>query len=104
MRLGWLHCETIDWQQILWAGGKCDNAVHLGAQRHITAGCADRGAHFDPVAVNDRDVHKKVQRCRRLRRLEPERGQSGSEVVGAVVVILRAAEELIAPAVASGEE
>jgi hypothetical protein len=29
-------------------------------QRHIAAGRADRGPHFDPVAVDDRDVHEEV--------------------------------------------
>ena len=104
MRLGRLHCEAVDRQQILRASGECDNAIHLGTQCHMAARCADRGPHFDPIAVDDRDVHEQVQWRRRFRRREPECRQPGREIVGAVIVILGAAERLVAPAVAGGEQ
>jgi len=61
MCLGGPHCEAIDRQHILRAGGERDDAVDLGAQRHIAARRADRGAHFDPVTMNDRNVHEEIQ-------------------------------------------
>ena len=62
------HREAVDRHHVLRAGRERDDAVHLGAQCHIAAGCADRRPDLDPVAVDDRDVHEQVERRRRLRR------------------------------------
>jgi len=104
MRLGGGHREAVDWQHVLWASREGDDAVHRGAQCDIAAGRADRRADLDTVAVEDRDVHEQVERRRGLGWGQAQRGQSCGEVVGAVVVMLRAAELLVAPAVAGGKE
>ena len=104
MSLGRLHCETVDRQQVLRTSRERNDAVHFGTQHHMAARRADRRPHFDPVAVNDRDIHEEVQWRRRLRRLQPEGRQRRCEIVGAVIVILDAAKGLVAPAVAGGKQ
>ena len=60
MRLGGAHREAVDWQHVLWASREGDDAVHLGAQCDIAAGRADRRAHLDTVAVEDRMFMNRV--------------------------------------------
>ena len=104
MRLGRAHREAVDRDHVLRAGRKRDDAIHLGPQCHIASGRADRRPRFEPVAVKNRDVHEQIERRRRLGRRNPELPYRGGEIVGAIVVIALASEELVAPAVARREE
>src|SRR5215475_7073551 len=100
MRLGRAHGEAVDGKQVLWARGKCYNAVHRGTKGNIAAWRADRRPDLDLIAVDDRNIHEKVERCRDLRRREAQFRQRSREIVGAVVVMLGTAKHLISPAVA----
>src|SRR5205814_3515458 len=88
----------------LFRSGEDDDAVRLGVEADVAALRADRRADLDPVAVDYRDVHEQVERRRRLRRLEAEFGERRGEIVGAVVVVFGAAQKLVAPTIAGGEE
>ena len=77
----------IDRQQVHWAGGEDDDAIHFRAERDGVAGCTQRGAPFQLAVLQDRDVHKKVQRAGCLRRGHADIGQRFVEVFGAIVVM-----------------
>src|SRR6516165_3879336 len=86
MRFGGPHCEAVDRQHVLRTGRERDNAVDLGAQRHIAAWCADRRPDLDTIAVDHRNIHEQVQRRRGFRRFQPKCFERSPQIVGAVVV------------------
>src|ERR1700723_1590802 len=104
MRRGRRHRGAVDRHHVLRTGREGDEAIHFGAQRHVAARGADRRQHVDRVAVDDRNIHEQVERRWRLGRGQTELAQTRREVVGAVVVIGRAAEQPVTPAVAGRDQ
>ena len=80
------------------------DTVHLRAQHHIVAGLGPRWVEGERPVAGPRDVHEEIERARRSRLFETELRHGGGQVVGAVVVIDRAAELFVALLVAGGEQ
>ena len=104
MRLGRHAVDAVGRQHVLRAGGEDDDEVALGAQRDRLVRPGHRRAVVDLAIGDDRRVLEEVQGTGRLGRPEAERGERGGEIVGAVVVIARGAELLVAIAVAGGDQ
>ena len=87
---------SIDRQQVHWAGGEGDDAIHLRPEGDGVAGRAYRGAPFQSTVLQDRDVHKQVERAGSLRRGHADIGKRFVEVFGTIVVMADMTELFLA--------
>ena len=102
MRLGGGAGDAVDRYDILRAGGKGQETIHLGAQQHVVAWLTQRRLEGQPAIGLYRNVHEQIPRTWCRWRLHAEFGQGCSEVIGAIVVVLGAAKQGIAVAVTGG--
>ena len=87
MSLSWLPVRPIDRQQVHWAGGESDDAIHLRPEADGVARCAHRGPPFKLAVLQNYDVHKQVEWAGCLRRGRADIGQRFVKVFGAIVVM-----------------
>src|SRR5215831_7819954 len=99
MRLSWRTCYPVDRHHILWAGREGDHAIQFGAQQYKIPWLTHRRFKSQAAISLHWNVHKQVPGGRRLRRLEPQRGESRSEIIRTVIVVRRAAQQGVAIAV-----
>jgi len=77
---------------VLWAGGKADHQVHLGAHDDVIALLGDGRIGFDGAIGVDRRVLPEVERRRQFDGFQAQLDHRFPEVVGAVAVIFLAAQ------------
>ena len=82
------------------AAGHGDDAVHLGPEHHVVAGLGGGHTPGGVAALIDRNVHPQIERARAFGHGQADVAQGGEQVVGAVVVVLGAAEQAVAVVVA----
>src|SRR5215813_15007185 len=99
MRLSGRTCHSVDRYHILRAGREGDHTIQFGAQQYKIPWLTYWRFKSQAAISLHRNVHKEVPGGGRLRCLEPQRGESRSEIIRAVLVVRRAAQQGIAIAV-----
>src|SRR5260370_21682033 len=105
MRLDGLSRSAVDGQDILRAGGKRDQQIHLRPQPNIAPGHRPwRRCETKRAVRRPGNVHEQIKRTWHFRWNEAEFAHSGKEVIRAVVVMTLDPEERVAVAVAGGDQ
>lgn len=104
MNLGRCAGGAVDRDHVLWASGHDHDAIEDRTQCHVIPGLAERLSPRDLAVRADRNVHPEVQGGRTLRDPQIKLPQRNPQVIGAVVMILRAAQRGVAMYVAGRDD
>src|SRR6266571_8807660 len=96
--------HPVDGHHVLWTGREGDHTIQFSAQQHVVFWLAYRWLEGQAAIGLHRNVHEEVPRRWCLRRLQAQFGERRGEIVGAVVMVCRAAEQGVAIAVAGSDQ
>ena len=95
---------AVNRQDVLRTGRKGQDHMALGAREDVVPRLCHRWFEVDTAIRGERNVHPQVERTGNLGRSEAKLGHGGVEVVRAVVVVPRDAEERVPIAIAGGND
>ena len=95
VKFGWQSVAAVDGVHVLWTSGHHHDGIAKRAHLDGVFGFTNRGFKRGFAIGRNRDIHPQVERVRNLGRLKANGDHCHSEVVGAVVVIIRAAENFV---------